>query len=272
MAPSPTPKTKSDELLDRLNELYRRDNPPTTFELRQLKREAKAVVQAEPSWGWVLQGMIAVLEGDPVEMKRCHEIAINIAPHNGELYRNFAVSLTKMGFIGEAFQQMRTAYKFEEGNLETLDMLVEYAWDAGRVHEALSYCEAWELINPGHIQEFKKALVIASRVFDAVALTDDDAEHVIALAEDVLHDKGIYHLQTIKGVNADEDSAWCYWTFAIPRSVEEVVGLDMDLIESLVESDVSSMVGEHIVVRYQAGGRNGSRHRRTSSPSEATSC
>lgn len=268
MSPTPGLKKKSDEIFARLTELDEQQEPPTAFELQKLKREAKALAKVDAAWSWVLQGMVAVLAEQPDEMRKCHEIALNIEPHDEELVRNYAVSLMKMGFVSEALKTIRIAYRLAEGHSGNLELLIDYSWEAGRIREALRHCHTWEKLNPAHIYRYKSFLEEGQRIYDSAGIEDDEAEYVRALSHSVLHENGIYRVQSGKGVHADEESEWCSWTVSLPRSVADVVELDMELIGRLVEANVSPMLGEHVVVRYQAGGANGGRRKRTSKPSE----
>src|SRR3989344_2436531 len=121
----PQPKTQASELIDRLNDLIRRDER-SDFVLKQIRRDADRLKKIDAATSYLLLGMVACLERNITATREFHEKALKLRD-DFVTNSNYATSLYRIGAIIEAISYRERAVKLEPGNLTVLEKLIDNA-------------------------------------------------------------------------------------------------------------------------------------------------
>jgi len=105
---SPLFATESSKIVEKLNALIRRIEPPSPFELAQLDRDITNLASADIIASQCFRGVYYALQGDSGNMTKWFNKAINIAPSDPYVYKNYSVALS---YLREDEQAVTMALK-----------------------------------------------------------------------------------------------------------------------------------------------------------------
>ena len=157
--PLPQKQSVANELINEINRLGR-ERSPNEMGVARVQKSAERLLESLPSQGHSILGMVAALRMDPVEARRHHEMAVNLAGANRKHeISQFAVSLSKLGLNQEAMQKSAQAVELEPENLTYLRQLVTHALFAGRFRVAGRWLDVWRERCPTEPHEHADLLV-----------------------------------------------------------------------------------------------------------------
>ena len=144
----PDRPTKGFELIKRLNAITCADEA-NDFALQGIKREAQALMAADPVGAHTALGMVAVLQGRIDDVRRHYCIALQQSGHSAQAYRNYSASLMNLGEMIEAFEAAREAVRRAPDDGGALRHLILVALGSAHFREARDHCDRWNTLFPG---------------------------------------------------------------------------------------------------------------------------
>lgn len=143
---APTPKSKARELADQLERITEAE-PVDEVALRRIVAGADRLMSVDAATGHELLGRVAALRWDVDEMKRRHRLSVSLG--NPVISRcNFALSLSLVGLIDEAFQVALEAAEHTRDDRLALRVLIDAALSSGRLRAAKSCLDRWRKLSP----------------------------------------------------------------------------------------------------------------------------
>lgn len=102
------PKTKANDLVDRINEVVRRP-VIDRLEIKRIQREAEVISRLsspEKEQGYAILGMLAALDYDIAGVRKNYEIALRVSSSDshGWIYINFVTSISRCKRPHEAYE------------------------------------------------------------------------------------------------------------------------------------------------------------------------
>jgi hypothetical protein len=170
--PTAAAKRKSNEIIEALSSLSF-DDPNLQLSLMRIKREAGAVLRAEPAAYYSILGAIACLEKNLPAMHKNHLNSIKISPADYRYlaHLNYASSLSRVGLFPSAYEHSVAAFKECPTDVMVLNWLIDRSIFTGRISEAYHYLKTNSL--DGKHPRAKDIVFIESILRDA-NIHDDD--------------------------------------------------------------------------------------------------
>ena len=247
------PKTQGSELIDRLNDLIRRDER-SDFVLKQVSRDADRLKKIDAATSYLLLGMVACLERNITATREFHEKALKLRD-DFVTNSNYATSLFRIGAIIEAISYRERAVKLEPGNLTVLEKLIDNAIAACRFRYAQQLIDKWKSMSPNKKNNNEKMVNDYVSVMNESKVSDEEAESFLKLASNHMLTSRAFLSFAKPGCELDvleEDSArWIGYCFNVDKGVDDVVEMNCGFAD-LVAANVDPKILKSIVVRYSA--------------------
>lgn len=157
------------------------------LELRRIERDAQALMAADPEAAHTMLGGVAVLRGRTDDVRRHHRIAIEQSGHSAQAWRNYSVSLMRLGEMMEAFDAARDASRRAPDDADALRQSILAALGSAHFLEARDFCARWSALfpNPPPYQEAAEALASA---VERKAFQEKSVREVLGIARDIRRD------------------------------------------------------------------------------------
>lgn len=247
------PKTQASDLIDRLNDLIRRDER-SDFVLKQIRRDADRLKKIDAATSYLLLGMVACLERNIAATREFHEKALRLRD-DFVTNSNYATSLYKIGAITEATGYRERAVKLEPENITALEKLIDNAVAICRFRYAQRLIDKWKSLNPNKQYDKEEMINNFVTVMNERKISDEEAESFIKLASTHMLTSGAFLSFGKSGCELDvlEEDAdrWIDYCFMVDRGVDDVVEMNCELA-NLVAQNVDPNILKSIVVRYSA--------------------
>jgi len=125
----PVPKTKYDHTIKELNIMSGSyDAQAHEFRLAQIKREAEAIRQKDPTSSYILLGIIACIKNDIENMHRYHKNAINCSGKSLHSIMQYSSSLFNQGLLKDCYVYSSQAHEIEPSNPAILKELLRLSY------------------------------------------------------------------------------------------------------------------------------------------------
>ncbi len=111
--------------------------------MRQLEREAKSLLDSDPSGAFCVLGAIACLSGNEQETRKYHRKSIKLSQGEAHKIFNYAVSLDRLSFFSEALAYAQEAYN-KVKNSTFLELVINCAAKQGLNGLAKYMMVEWE--------------------------------------------------------------------------------------------------------------------------------
>lgn len=132
----PKPQTIGSEILETIEDLFRRDSTPSQIELARLKRDANKLIGVDAAQGYVILGAISALTWDTEQALKHVKNAIRLDGSAKSLI-NCAISLRYVGLVDEAADLITQAAAKAPGSELVMNTAVEWLAGAGRLYQAV---------------------------------------------------------------------------------------------------------------------------------------
>lgn len=120
---------------------------PSPFELASFKKKANSLkADGDIDNAFSALGIIACVEGNIEECRRCHENAILHARFPSIQISNYAASLNYMEMHSEAIEIALKARKVDMTNLNALDVIILASFEMGDEKQYLSSVTEWKTL------------------------------------------------------------------------------------------------------------------------------
>ena len=180
---------KAQELIDRLKTLGA-DDAHNEWALRKLANDARSLMHADAVEAHIVLGGIAALEGNTAHLHEHYRISMQLAGHSVHVLHNYAVSLSRVGEVEEAFKWAMQAHERAPDNIGTLGAAVAVAVQSGHFRAARDLYHRWQKLCPDKPFAESEGVVAAAEAIERGAFTEERAQAVIHLAEEVQREAG----------------------------------------------------------------------------------
>lgn len=243
------PATRTAELLNEINSLGAADRH-NTFLLKSLERKATQVLTTgDYSGGYTLLGALAAVRGDAEETRSQHGKAVAVAPSEPNVFRNYAISLLRVGLIDDAITMADRSWQLDKSQGENLVLLIQLTSHSGRIQEAVERLRSENLSwqNNSQVAELESAASFLAKN----GVTDTVAGVIAREALKVVAPISVTGVQN--RVASDDETSWVDFALAVNDTVEKVMELNRTLAERLAELTLDSELGRAsaaFVVRF----------------------
>ncbi|MCX7097686.1 MAG: hypothetical protein NTV43_07240 [Methylococcales bacterium] len=221
----------NNELTDEINSYALKKRKPTDLQIRSLKNKADKLRGKVPeSLYYDVQGMIAFLAHDIEALSTHYQTAIKLDSTNFQTQYNYLAALSNAGTYSNALAHGKLMLaNFPEHSEEILSLLVEYAFMACRMHEALFFLS--QLNDPSQ-NKYHPLLKKCITIFEAAELNDDVAERLQSLVFNVIQKNNLYFSSSSIGLT---DNCIHYHIYVDSR-IEDIFEINWQLANELVEN------------------------------------
>jgi tetratricopeptide (TPR) repeat protein len=234
---TPQPKTRFNELIDRLQALDA-SSERNEFTLRQLKHDIETVASHHRGEGYELFGMLAAHSEDVEETKRCFEAARRLEPRSTKVLLNYAEALNRFGKFSDVRTLLQQAHTLDPSDLLVLNRFIVATALCCRFTDAVSLLGTREKLRVGGLEpwaaEFRKIHLFLA----AAGVSDDDGEKIMSYVAEVLQVAKVFDVVTANRVASDEETQWLNVNIKVRRPVDVAVDLNERLAEREARSDL----------------------------------
>jgi tetratricopeptide (TPR) repeat protein len=246
---TPQPATRSTELLAQINSLSVRDRD-NNFLLKSLERQVRQVLgTGDFAGGYTLLGALAAVRGNVEEVRSHHAKAASAAPGDPRIFRNYAISLLKLGLIDEAIAMADRSWQLDKGQSDNFSLLIQMILHAGRIQEALERLHAEEVSGEDNTQVAE--LESAAKFLATHGIGDSISGVIAGAALQVAPPISITGVQN--RVATDDETTWVDFALCVDDSFEKVMELNRTLADRMAELTLDSEIGRAsaaFVVRF----------------------
>jgi tetratricopeptide (TPR) repeat protein len=216
---------KSSQLVDRLNAAIAKGEELTSFEIKGFEREAKALLQTNAVEGYVLLGVLATHQGDEKKMRDEFRRALDLAPNDVVARTNFAIALSKFGYLKDALIAMQQASTIAPGDVEVQRNVVRYACEAGAF--TLAQEQNRQLKTKG--AEPYSGIDEVVEILREARISDDEVLAVASAAAEVIRNQGLRPADVECNVLCGSVA----YRFVVPAEAEDVANANRKIAEAL---------------------------------------
>jgi tetratricopeptide (TPR) repeat protein len=243
------PETRTNDLLGKINSLSQRDLGNEVL-LKILERQSRDVLSAgDAAAGYTLLGALAAVRQDKAGARSFHAKAVAASPRDPGIYRNYAISLVKLGSFDDAISAADRAWALDNSQLENLALLVQLISSTGRLREAVGRIDAAKL----SLEDDPKILELEelAALLEERGISDISAGAIARAAREIVPPLSVTGL--VHRLAADDETKWVDFALTVDESAERVTELNVALAERLSELTLDSEIGRAssaFVVRF----------------------
>ncbi|MBI3992278.1 MAG: hypothetical protein HY342_03315 [Candidatus Lambdaproteobacteria bacterium] len=232
-------ETTGSQIIAELNNLRKRGDA-TELELASLTRKANNLVAADSSQAYAALGMIATIQERPEEVRDNFLRAIRLAPGNTTIICNYAMSLTGLGYLGEAFDTAHSAHLIDPSDINVLELTIDLASSSAKFNKAQELLEKFIRLNPDRHHELEFKIAQIANFMLKHNISEDELTLIVDKVTNYLHQNSVYKIRRGRiGLQYDDDSVWLQITFYLALPVERIIDLNSGLAEVLAELNIS---------------------------------
>lgn len=247
------PQTKTSQILEQVSEVYSQKNQHEVS-LYRLRRQAESKVKLSgKSTDYVVLGDIQTRLNYPNQVRDTFNHALRLFPYELDLYVNYSVSLSHLGFMSEAITFAQKAYEMQSDNSFIINHLIDCYIGDGQFKVAQTWCDIWQQ-NQQQAHHYSPVLEQAVEILRHATVSMNAVTQLFQMAYSVLHDNGIYYMPTKNlSIQRDDESIWIAFRIDILRPVDEVVDFIVELAERFAETELGKQLDNKLVIGYQSG-------------------
>lgn len=228
----PIPLTKVREAFDRISPFMDPKSSIDEVTLRRTKIEVQKEKGADPFWGAMTLGNIALLEWNEPEFDAQYMNALRL--NNGaEAFANFAMALQVFGRFVDASKYAQMASELMPTDLSLLREAIMYTYNAGQFAQAAVLSEQYNKRSPTEPYANHKGFVAASKLLSEIGLDNAMVVDCNSIAFELLRERKTRFISTV--VETDEQDKCIMYSIYLAASVERVDELDRELGERLFD-------------------------------------
>lgn len=184
MSQTPTRATKAQVLVKRLTTIADAEELDE-WGIRRLKREARALMDADAVAAHIVLGGVAALEGDVAAVREHHRIALQLSGNSVEALRNGAASLSRVGEMNDAFEAILEAHESIPDDPYTLNAAISMAVQSAHFQKARELYRRWRELFPDEPLEDETSTHKAADAVENRVFSEERAQKVVQLAHQV---------------------------------------------------------------------------------------
>ena len=229
----PSSAPKSEELIKTLTRIAASDEI-NEFELRKLDREARKLMTADAAAAHTVLGGIASLRGRTEAVREHHEIALKLSGNSGEALTNYAVSLSKVGEMTEAFKAtMEALNRVPNDQEKLLDAIGAACWSA-HFREGRNLYRRWNEAFPDLPLADESIMTKVTDAVDRGAFSEEAAQEVVRIAHGIRREANVHTARNgMVAEHAEPDSF--LFELHVCVSPVQAVGLNEKLADRIVD-------------------------------------
>lgn len=170
---------------------------------------------------------------------------------------NEASSLIERGQFSRAAEQWLKVFQLSPTVLKYLDQAIYLYGLAGHFHRVVELLNTWETYSPQQPHRFANLAPQVRRFMDAKQVEDIQLEGLINLAMTILLQNRLPVLPALFNLSLmeDEESQWYHYGIPVSDlSVEDMVKLDLELVNSLTKTNLPVNLAGYFVTLFEAFG------------------
>ncbi len=209
------------QLMDELKRLgpdQRHDSPT----LQRFESQAKSLLADDPVGAHQILGAIAAFRLDVREMHDHHWNALRHAPGDPLVFRNYSLSLGKLGFLTDALRYAERAHESAPDHPECLASLIRATSDLGhmfRCHELIGrWNRSAETTHP-----LTDVIEKAVGVMKVYKIDDNDAEQIHRMAARFLRERETFVHRRLCDIMGRKGSEWVWCGYEIDIKDERLL-------------------------------------------------
>jgi tetratricopeptide (TPR) repeat protein len=238
----------ADQLLDRFEGIE--DHlQPSTFALERLRSDIETLLKTDRAAGEMLLGLYHCALQNPVTSRAHHTEAIRLAPEDSTIVMNYAHSLHRMGFYGEAEQQARQVLERRAGDPVVYDFLLMNSLVSLNLRAAREWLKKWKRLK-SEAHEEESFVRQAIRLLNARKVSDQECGALSRLAVELLHEEGVYRILNTFTILEDEDSQWIAHSIPLAISARRIVELNATLARRIAAAYLKPAITDAVVVDF----------------------
>lgn len=243
------PKPKSHELIDRINALSEGE-VNDAFIVNGIRRDAERLLSVDAFHANVVLGAVASIQGKHDVMHACHKKSLALYPNSLLAIVNYATSLSRTGFLVEARQYIRRARELYPDNIAVLRQFIDLSIESGRLRDALVALAYWDKLKPTESFSNLGSLRDSVQFLEEFNITDDDVENVFEVQQEIIRKHTLPNFTVSLWPLDDSEARWIARRVFLSKTVEEVVGLNIELAEKLAASDFDPKITASVVSMF----------------------
>lgn len=248
------PPAISSPLVEQFTNIIQKKNQ-NEISLYRLSRETESLVKrtGQPN-DYIVLGAIQTLLNYPNKVHETFNQAISLFPTEYQLYVNYSVSLSHLGFMSQAITYAQKAYEMCSGDLFLIDLMIAIYLGHGQLATSQIWCEKWQQAKPQEPHKLLQVIESAIKILDTSQVSENAVTSLFQMAYSVLHDNGIYYIPDRKlYIQQDDESVWIAFQIDVLRPVDEVVDLSVTLAERFAETELGKPLKNKLVIGYESG-------------------
>ncbi len=238
---APRPKTIAEDLITEINTAVASSQSISEFQLHRFAHQAEKLKVAQPKMGYCALGIIAGLQGNHDLCTRYFSLALRIAPNDGYILYNYAVSLLSLGAISEAADQLEPLMENtpDSEKKEAAKLAVQIYWCLSDMESILNMDQRF----PETLSQQRLVEANALHTFmQKENISDTEIKRVNKAIEDTLvatGKAGALHSSDIKFYETEEGNILSIQQI-LDCDLDEVVDLNIKLSENLAAMEYLS--------------------------------
>jgi len=233
---SPKVKPISSEITDKLNYLsYKERHDP--FILKRFEQLANNILAKQPSNAYKILGAVATLSKNINELRYNHEMALQYSTNLTEDYYNYAISLTKLGFLTESIINSKLCFEYNHAYLENLVLLIENYNFLGDFRNSMKYLKNWNKLKPNEKYKDYKLITDAYEFTKKSSLKQNVLMDFIEGILQIFQKNSIfiqtYGLEIIETDNGDKAIKFNY---LVDVEYEQLLDIEDKIYDNLLQS------------------------------------
>jgi tetratricopeptide (TPR) repeat protein len=243
-------KTKASYLIERLNFLTE-DEIKNDILMRRLLNEAKALVKRKDADmnDYIALGELYSLYGEPDEVCRTYDKALRKFGEYPDLLGNYAISLSSLNLLFEAYTNIVKAYQLKVGDKNLLDNMISSCVALGRFREAWNWIKQWNQYFPDELHERAEIIRLCYSVVLQNNISDEAIQQLILMTHSLSHENGLYRYKNQLYLQEDEYSNWINREIVLDLPEDEVFDLGAQLAEKFATEEVDPVASLKFVIR-----------------------
>lgn len=231
---SPKPKPISIEIIEELNNLsYQERHDP--FILNRYKRQAKKLLMKFPNKAYKIFGVIAALEKNIDKLHYNHELALKYTDTKASDYFNYAISLTRLGFLKESIEKAKKSYEYNDLYADNNCLLIENNFLLGDFDSSINYLNYWNKLMPKHKHEDTDLILDAFIILKNSNLKQNELMKFIGGILNIFQEEGIYiQRYGVDIVEDDKNNKSLKYNYIVDINYEQLLELEEKMYQYLL--------------------------------------
>ena len=203
------------------------------FALRKLERDARGLMNADAVCAHTVLGAVASLRGAAEDVRRHHQIALNLSGGSAEAHRNYSVSLAELGEMTEAFKVALEACRRVPGDAEMLHEVIGMALESAHFREGRDLCGHWNESFSDQPLPYESMMRKLAGAVDREVFSEESVQEILRITHGIMRASNVRKVKDgVLGDHTDPDSF--LYELHVLTSPDQAVRLNEELANRIV--------------------------------------